>query len=380
MRVLSFGRASIVACGIAAGLFASAVFAAQQPFVERVEVARVLIDARVLDEDGQSVPSLGPDDFEVRIDGKPARVDSAEWIGSSGTTAPPSLASDDIQRATARQASSLPSTSLGAVIGSSPPGRSFVFFVQKPLSAGRSRDMGGLMRALQVVEPLLAQLTPDDRVAVLSFDSHVRIWSDFTNDVNRVRELLRKEVLLGSPGPVSPSRDRSLLSVLTRERGQRTYTVEEALRLIGNALEPLLGAKTVVILGFGFGQLNPASRRLTLYEAAMLPGVLERNYDEARAALLAARATVFSVDITDADRHTLEAGLQAVAADTGGFFVRTNLFPDLSMKRVANALAGHYVLFVEKPDVPPGIHRLSVRLVRRDGKVLAPGTVTLSPP
>lgn len=359
--MLSSGRASIVVGGIAAGLFASAVFAAQQrPFVERVEVARLLVDARVLDEDGQSVPSLGPADFEVRIDGKPARVDSAEWIGSSGTAA-----------------SWLSSTSLGAVIGSSPPGRSFVFFVQRPLSAGRARDVGGLMRALQVTEPLLAQVTPDDHVAVLSFDSHLRIWSDFTNDINRVRELLRKEILLGSPGPVEPSRDRSLLPVLTRERGQKTYTVEEALRVIGNALEPLPGTKTVVILGFGFGRINPLAR--TLYDAVVLPGVLEHSYDKVRAALLAARATVFSVDITDADRHTLEAGLQAVAADTGGFFVRTNLFPDLSIRRVADALAGHYVLFVEKPDVQPGTHRLSVRLVRREGKVLAPGTIVTSP-
>jgi VWFA-related protein len=359
----SFGRALIVACGMAVGLSAAAIPGAQQrPFVERVEVARLLIDARVLDEDGRSVQSLGPADFEVRIDGKPARVDSAEWLGSSGTTA-----------------NRVSSTTLASVIDPLPRGRLFVFFVQKPLSADRSRDTGGLMRALQVTEPLLAQLTPDDGVAVLSFDSHLRIWTDFTNDIDRVRELLCREVLLGSPGPLVPSRERSLLSVLTRDRGQKTYTVEEALRLIGNALEPLPGAKTVVILGFGFGQLDPASRRRTLYEAAMLPGVLERNYDDARAALLAARATVFSADITDADRHTLEAGLQAVAADTGGFFVRTHLFPDLSIRRVANALAGHYVLFVEKPDVQPGTHRLSVRLIRREGEVLAPATIVTSP-
>ena len=75
--------------------------------------------------------------------------------------------------------------------------------------------------------------------------------------------------------------------------------------------------------------------------------MFEDAYGEARRALQAARASVFCLDVTDADSHTLEAGLQMTAEDTGGFFARTHLFTEQAMQRLAGALAGHYVLFVE---------------------------------
>ncbi len=114
------------------------------------------------------------------------------------------------------------------------------------------------------------------------------------------------------PGLVEPASEPSLVARLTPERGRRIYTIEEALRLIANALEPLPGSKSVVLVGYGFGRLT-----------STVPGfgaALDYGYDEARTALHAARASVFSLDVTNADFHTLEFGLQTVAADTGGFF------------------------------------------------------------
>src|SRR5262247_2657433 len=57
-----------------------AVAAAQAPFVERVDVSRVLVDARVLDDHGKAVLDLRPEDFVVNIDGDRVRVESVEWI------------------------------------------------------------------------------------------------------------------------------------------------------------------------------------------------------------------------------------------------------------------------------------------------------------
>ena len=60
-------------------LLATTALAAQQPqHVERVDVARVLIDARVVDDGGRPVIGLEPADFEVKIDGKHVRVESAQ--------------------------------------------------------------------------------------------------------------------------------------------------------------------------------------------------------------------------------------------------------------------------------------------------------------
>ncbi|MGH9198070.1 MAG: hypothetical protein ACRD1T_20345, partial [Acidimicrobiia bacterium] len=146
------------------------------------------------------------------------------------------------------------------------------------------------------------------------------------------------------------------------------YSIEEALRAVGDALQPLPGAKVIVLVGHGFGRVS-FGRGLAFERVEM-----ENNYQETRRALQAARTSVFCLDVTEADYHSLEAGLQLVAADTGGFFERTHLFTRQAMDRLAGALAGHYVLFVETADVKPGIRRIEVELTRRSGRVFAKKT------
>jgi VWFA-related protein len=313
----------VALAGMLAG-WASAIALAQQqrPFVERVEVARVLIDVRVVDERSQPLPGLGPADFEVRIDGKPARVETVEWAGDGEPIARP-----------------LASTPAAGFLDAGPAGRLVVFLVQRNRGADsasvRTRDIG-LMRVLQLTEPLLALLKPDDRVAVLSFDSHLKIWSDFTSDIGRVRRLLSHNTLLGQPGAIAASPDVSLIEWLTPERGRKTSTIEDALGLVGHALEPLPGAKTIVLLGFGFDPIDQTEVALRNGGTAASKETHERILD----ALLRARAAVFSIDFTDADFHTFELGLQEVSEVTGGFYVRTNLFAQRAIKQVADSLGG----------------------------------------
>ena len=95
------------------------------------------------------------------------------------------------------------------------------------------------------------------------------------------------------------------------------------------------------------------------------------RYEETRQALQTARVSVFSLDVTEADYHSLEAGLQIVANDTGGFFERTHILTERALSRLSGALAGHYVLFVEKPDLESGTHRIKVELTRATGTVMA---------
>ena len=323
-------------------LLAGAVVAAQQPrLAERVDVVRVLVDARVVDDDGQPVLGLEPADFEVKIGGERVRVEFVQWIGAEAPGSDP-----------------IPSTALAGVLEPEVRGRLIVVLVQKSLEPVRAI---GLLRLLQDSGRLFARLTPDDRVAILSFDSHLKIWLDFTGDLDHVRTVLAEDVMFRKPAPIEPSPGVSLLSRLTRDRGRKTYTIQEALRLLGNALEPLPGSKSVILIGYGFGDLT--------YTLGMFGSTLDREYEGALVALYAARATVFSLDITDADYHTFEFGLQAVAAETGGFFVRTHLHSQRALDQVADALIGHYVLSTEKPDLDPGTHRIELRLVRVKGTV-----------
>jgi VWFA-related protein len=352
--VVDIRRHCLLVAVTLAGCASAIAFAQQErPFVERVDVARVLIDVRVVDDRSQPVPGLEPADFEVRIDGKPARVETVEWAGSADRTAGP-----------------LASTAAAGFLDAGPAGRLVVFLVQRNMGADsvsvRTRDIG-LMRVLQLTEPLLALLTPDDRVAVLSFDSHLKIWSDFTSDTGRVRRLLAHNTLLGQPGAIAASPDRSLIEWLTPERGRKTSTIEDALGLIGHALEPLPGAKTIILLGFGFNAIDRTEVAFRNRADAASKETHERILD----ALLRARAAVFSIDFTEADFHTFEAGLQEVSEVTGGFYVRTNLFAHRAIKQVADSLGGSYVLFVEKPQVRPGRHDVWVKLVNRKGTVLS---------
>ena len=56
--------------------------AGQDPprFTEKVDVARILLDVRVIDPRGRPLLGLQPADFEVRIDGKAARVESVQHV------------------------------------------------------------------------------------------------------------------------------------------------------------------------------------------------------------------------------------------------------------------------------------------------------------
>jgi VWFA-related protein len=332
-------RRSIVANVAIATLIAGAGIVAQQPlrFGERVDVARVVVDARVLDDRGNPVLGLMADDFKVRIDGKNGRVESATWVGGHET---------DV---TTSPVESAPPPAAGRE-------RLIVFLFQKDLEPSR---IIGLMRMLLKSRDFLATLTPNDRVAVVSFDSHLKIWTDFTNDRERLERLLAHGLLFERPLAVQRSSTISLLERLDPDRGRRTYGIERALEMIGEALEPLPGSKSLVLIGHGFGRFSSG-------------GVtMENAYGPARHALVLSRTSVFSLDVTDADYHSLEKGLQLVSDQTGGFYARTHIFPDLAMRQLSGALAGYYVLFVEKPESRRTVHDIEVELTRRQGRVFA---------
>jgi VWFA-related protein len=331
-----------VASTAIAMLIASPGVWTQQPprFGERVDVARVIVDARVLDDHGSPVLGLTVDDFKVSIDGRAVRVETATWVGARDT---------DYDAA-------LESTPLSGIAAPARRERLIIFLFQKDLEPSR---IVGLMRMLVKGRAFLETLTPDDRVAILSFDSHLEIWTDFTSDRERLDRVLAHGLLFERPPAVQASSTPSLVERLDPDRGRRTYGIERALELIGEALEPLPGSKSLVLIGYGFGRFSRS-------------GVtMENDYGPARHALVASRTSVFSLDVTDADYHSLEAGLQLISAQTGGFYARTNIFPDLAIRRLSGALAGYYVLFIDKPESRRAMHDIEVELTRRKGRVLA---------
>ena len=309
---------------------------------EAVTVERVMVDTRVLHR-GRAVHGLRPENFRVRIDGDPAELLSVTWISARGAEPRPAAGGSRAE----------PSADLPPPV----QGRLVVLFFQKELHPTRT---GGLMLLLKESRHMISRFGPEDRVAILSFDTHLKLWRDFTADKDSLDRALENDVIFQErPRYVEPGPDPSLAVHLGLEESRRAATPETALRLIGEALAEVPGSKTLVFFGHGMGQLSG-------------PGVsFHGDYDLARRALLEASVTVFTLDVTDADHHTLEVGLQQVAAETGGFYARAHNFSGQAVSRLEEVLAGHYVLEVVHPGGPSGRHAIDVDLVDSSGRVLA---------
>jgi VWFA-related protein len=238
-----------------------------------------------------------------------------------------------------------------------PRGRLIVFFFQKDLEPSR---IMGFLQMLRRARDMVDDLGEQDRVAVVSFDTHLKVWTDFTSDRARLRHALDRSVLFERVPTLNVEAEPSLVAHLEPGAGRRAAAPESALLVLGEALKELPGAKSLVLFGWGMGRWSPGF------------GVfLDADYGPARRALVAGRVTVFALDVTTADYHTLEVGLEQVAEDTGGFYAKTHLFPSQALARLEHALSGHYVITFAKPDLPHGEHEIDIGLVGRKGTVMA---------
>jgi VWFA-related protein len=327
-------------------LFATSTAAAQE-YQEKITVERILVDARITDSRGNPILGLTPADFHVRIDGKPARVESVDWIPDTA------IARDlaDVDR---------PQAEVNTTLDVPPPrGRLLVFFFQTDFARNASR-VAGQMQILQKIDSFLDFLEPEDRVAVLSFDSHLKFRLDFSDDKHRIAAAMHDALLINEPNtpPIVPM--PSLRSHLDPDVLKSAKSSEEALLILGNAMRPIPGPKSLVLFGWGLGRFGGG-------RVWMLP-----VYAAARQALESARVSVFSLDFTQADYHSLEVGLGKVSGDTGGFYAKTWHFPDIAIDRLQKTLTGHYELEVRKPETGVrGVHAIEVDVDRRGAEVMA---------
>lgn len=309
-------------------------------FSAEVEVRRVVADVRVVDSKGQPIRGLGKENFRVFVDGLAAELDGVEWVEGSEPYAegpPPEVAAQ-------------------AGVEAAPKGRLTVFFFQVGYQSVR---LTGQMRMKSRAIKVLEGLRPEDYVAVVSYDSHLKLRVDFTTARETVKDAIHDAILSGTVDRLPPGDFPSLATHLDFQAAREAGTPEKGLLVLARALEKLPGNKSLVFFGWGLGSLS--NRRVWM----------GADYARARYHLMNGRVSVYSVDVTDADYHTLEVGLERVAEDTGGFYVKTNNFPDQAVMRLEGALAGHYVLTFACPHAHHGYHGLAVELVGVKGTLMA---------
>jgi VWFA-related protein len=322
---------------------------------ERVSVDRVVVDAYVTDTRGNTISGLTTADFRLRVDGRNVPIESSEWIAADQPevepAAAPSLASALSESPTAR-----PEPGAEQV---SPPGRLFILFFQTDLAEPTRAT--GLLRIAFWARRFVETLLPTDRVAVVSFDSHLKLRQDFTTDREKLVVAIHGAIRTGSPGPPDRETFPSLFPNFDFEAARQAVTPEEAIAIVARAAAPIVGAKSMIYFGYGLrtiGGLTGPNPRDSHDLAEALPAVGH------------ARISIFTVD-TPTVGHTLARTLEGLADVTGGFYQKAAFPPDLVLDRVLRATAGRYVIVFKKPDLPGGSHTIELSLVGRAGRVLS---------
>ena len=336
-----------LAIGCAMSLLAGASAFAQ--FEETITVSRVLVDVRVTDSRGVPLRGLTPDDFIVKIGEAASQVQSVTFI-------------DETTNWIDKTSSAIPEEP-GDLPPDEQPGRLFVVFVQTDFARNASR-VSGQMHFNRYAKHFIESLLPDDRVAVLSFDSHLKFRLDFTSDKETVANAIYGSLRIDEPPPPPTVHTPALAARLDRDAMKRVVSSEAALLLVGNALIPIQGPKNLLLLGWGLGERTPMG-------VTMRP-----EWTAARRALDLARTTLFAFDTSVADYHDLELGLQTAAHQTGGFYAKTHIFPEMGLERLERTLTARYELELRlSSTLKPGTHDLTITVKRRGAVVLAPSSV-----
>ncbi|MFL6259417.1 MAG: hypothetical protein ACJ76Y_06880 [Thermoanaerobaculia bacterium] len=313
---------------------------------ETIDVSLSTIVVRAVDTWGAPILDLKPEDFRVRVGKKEIPVAALDWI--SGEEPPPLRPAEPVEDGQEQEEVVAPR-----------PGRMVVFFVQADLNPTR---ISGQLRLRPHTRELLDTLPPADRVAVVSYDSHLKLWQDFTRDHGKVHAALDRAMLYSKETEIAPEGPDSLAGHFDYEAARRAATPERALELTAQALKPFPGEKTLIFLGWGLGRFGGGG-------VDMVPA-----YRPAVRALAAARASVFVLDVTSADAHSLEIGLQNVAEATGGIYLRTFRLPGLATRTLAKTISGYYVLTLDTAELPGAKGSLQIEL--RNGRR---GTVIFRP-
>ncbi len=171
------------------------VFSASPPaapatpsFGELVEVNVVNVDVYATDKSGHRITGLGKDDFELLEDGKRVAISNFEVMGSSGSAAPVSAAAAGGSPAAVERA---PEDALNLV----------VYFDDVNIRPSHRA------RVLKQLGEFLAQLSPGDRVMMVTSDPGLNVRVPFTSDPAALAQGLREIGKLSAHGEEN-DRDR----------------------------------------------------------------------------------------------------------------------------------------------------------------------------
>ena len=395
-------RRTAASCLFGAALFCGVAAQEQRPTV-RSGVELLLVDAQVIDGDGQPVLALTSKDFEVTLDGKRREVVSVQLL-QFGTkpvaaAAPPPPTPQSLQ-----------------TLPLAPGGRRFILAIDEHSFAAAAAPA-----AMQAARRFIDRLEPHDLVGLYTYPTGAA-HSDLTTDHESVRRLLGKVAGLLQP-PISQYRlskseitdiasgDTEVLHrVAERECGppgtscRRPIQVEatslagylemqitqslNGLRGLISALAPIEGRKTLILISGGLftsdrgsGRVDMGSEIRELGRQAARSNVTVYALHMDSSFLDAFSGGRLNLSTLFRDTNALAAGLEQVAGAAGGAVIRVQGGTgDYAFDRVLRENSAYYLLGVrvEPSDRDGDVHQVRVR-VRGRGMTVRSRSTALVP-
>ncbi|MCM2317052.1 MAG: tetratricopeptide repeat protein, partial [Thermoanaerobaculia bacterium] len=211
----------------------------------------------------------------------------------------------------------------------------------------------------------VGMMQPEDRIAVLSFDSHLKLRCDFSADRTAALDAIQAALEIGPVPAIAAAADGASLAAHLDEKEMKAVTrAEPALLLVARALAEIEGDRLVILPGWGFGEMSWGKG---------VDGdrvVLPREWGEAVGVLHREHIPVITIG-TGTGQLTM--GIAMTARATGG--VHTSAigpFPAQSLGRIEGALAGCYELLLRMAEpLAEGEHVITIRTKDPRLRVLA---------
>lgn len=332
---------------------------AQEPVAFPVGTARVAVDVSVVDSRGRPVADLRPEDFELRVDGRPRAIATIEFVRQGGGRGEP------------------PPTPGYVTNEGGERGRLVVIAVdQGSLRSGLVRDV------TLAADWLLDALTPADRVGLVAFPppgpsveltaDHLALRQALGRVAGRLTAQLTRlglvEALALDDNPLvwqaalarecPPELDQGDATVcvadlenealqFANDYRMRAETARRTLEALFGALAAVEGPKSVVLLSQGLdsgmpGDLPALGRAAAAARVSLFVLRLDRDRDDAGIG----RPSPTPVE----DRERLTRGLDGLAAAARGTVFHVAAGAEGAFARVADELSGYYLLGFEPED------------------------------
>lgn len=317
------GRGRPVLWTAVLALAAASAVAQRDPaesFEGLVEVSEVLIDVLATDVDGHVVRGLTLDDFVVEEGGEPVQLTGLSYY-------------------TTRYGDQ------GAAPGEVPASRYFVLFFHDPVpnAAYQARRIRQKLLAARDAQTWIeTELSGSDWVAVVSWDSRLKVHQDFTQDREALLFAVEQATSHGDPEKLDPRRPTppsglpSLLRRLPSGKALRkaSLTMNDSLSLLAGAMGYVVGRKNLLLFTHGFGQSDEEAR-----ERYRFPG------RDPKIALNDHNVAVYPIHLGGRGSGQPQSGYLAELAESTGGFYYENLDNFLvPLTTIGDESFGYYVL------------------------------------